>query len=414
MPRNPIPSYRQHPTKDRAVVDIYDASGRRTQRLLPGPFGSPESRATYRELISRLAAHGGKLPAATGQRPPDDQTVNELIVRFLDEKIAVDFVDRDGNPTSEQICFRQALKPLSRLYSWAVAREFDAKSLGMVREAMVSGRWMNDEEKALLAKQKNPLGWCRSNVNKSISRIRSLFRWAVLQKIVPASVVVDLECLPPLKKGRGGARETEPVVPVSLADVEVTLPHLPPVVRDMVRLQLLLACRPGELCGMRTGDIDRSGAVWFYTPATHKAQDHGHIRKIAIGPQAQLILRRYLKDDEVAFVFSPAEQDRIIKEQKRAVRKSPVQPSQVDRSSAKPKRKPGTEFTVQAYTRSVTRGGAKKAGIKKWHVHQLRHTAAMMISREHGAEAARSFLGHNTLNMTLHYAGIDTERASHA
>ena len=33
------------------------------------------------------------------------------------------------------------------------------------------------------------------------------------------------------------------------------------------------------------------------------------------------------------------------------------------------------------------------------------------ILREHGAEAARSVLGHKQINMTLHYSGIDLERA---
>lgn len=322
MPRNLIPSYRRHPRNNRAVVDVYDASGRRTQRSLPGDYGSPESKRACQELISQLQFHGGQLPDMPGQRSPDDLTINELILRFLDVKVAVDYVDAAGQPTSEQYCFRQALKPLARLFGWTAVRDFDAKSLGVVQNAMVSGRWMNDEEKALLAKQKKPLGWCRSNVNRSISRIRSLFRWAVLQKIVPASVVVDLQCLPPLKKGRGGARESEPVTPVSIVDVDTTLPFLPPVVGDMVRLQLLLACRPGELCALRTGDIDRSGPVRYYTPKSHKTEHHGHQRKIAIGPKAQLILRQYLKTNPDAPVFSPEEQDRMLKEEKRKKRRT--------------------------------------------------------------------------------------------
>ena len=34
-----------------------------------------------------------------------------------------------------------------------------------------------------------------------------------------------------------------------------------------------------------------------------------------------------------------------------------------------------------------------------------------MIEREYGAEAARAVLGHKTVNMTLHYSGIDAKRA---
>jgi integrase len=411
MVRKPIPTYRRHPRKDRAVVDLYDAGGRRTQRLLPGDFGSPESQGAYQKLMGKLQAHGGMLPTLPGQELPDDLTIDEVVLRFMTERVSVDYVDAYGNPTSEQFCFRQALKVLARKYGWSIARDFDAKSLGVVRDAMIAGSWMNEKEKALLAKQKKPIGWCRSNINKSISRIRSFFRWTVLHKIVPASVVVDLGCLPPLKAGRGGVRETDPVVPVPLADVESTSPCLPPVVRDMVRLQLLLACRPGELCTMRVGEIDRTGPIWFFAPESHKTRHHGHKRIIAIGPQAQLLLRRYLKGDPKAFLFSPAEQDRIIKEQKRASRKTPVQPSQIDRSNPKAKRKPGNQFTVRAYNRCVVRG-SRKAGVASWHVHQLRHTAALLIEREHGAEAARAVLGHKTLNMTLHYSGIDRERAA--
>jgi integrase len=47
-----------------------------------------------------------------------------------------------------------------------------------------------------------------------------------------------------------------------------------------------------------------------------------------------------------------------------------------------------------------------------WHAHQLRHTAALLIERQHGAEAARAVLGHQTLNMTLFYSGIDRRRAA--
>lgn len=162
---------------------------------------------------------------------------------------------------------------------------------------------------------------------------------------------------------------------------------------------------------MRMADLDRSGPIWFYVPPAHKTKHHGHKRTIAIGPQAQLLLRGYLKDDPKAFLFSPAEQDKIIKEKKRTARKTAVQPSQVDRRKLSAKRKPGDHFTVHAYNRSVVRG-SRKAGVGKWHVHQLRHSAALMIEREHGAEAARAVLGHKTLNMTLHYSGIDTKRAA--
>ena len=38
--------------------------------------------------------------------------------------------------------------------------------------------------------------------------------------------------------------------------------------------------------------------------------------------------------------------------------------------------------------------------------------ASFVIMREFGLEAARSALGHRTLSMSLHYAGIDLKRAA--
>lgn len=270
---------------------------------------------------------------------------------------------------------------------------------------------MNEAERSVLAKQNKVEGWSRGNINKCISRIRSMFRWAVLQKIVPASTVTDLTCLPALKRGRRGARESAPVVPVDPEIVDATLPNLGPVVADMVRVQLLIACRPGELCDMQSGDIDRAGPVWLFNPRTHKTLHRGHKRTVAIGPQAQLILRRWLKDDPGAFVFSPAEQDVLVKAAKRAKRKTPVQPSQKNRTKPNPARKPKEKYTTTSYNRAIHRA-SEKAGVASWHANQLRHTAALLVEREFGAEAARAVLGHRCVNMTAHYSGIDVKRAS--
>ena len=97
-----------------------------------------------------------------------------------------------ANPTTECHCFRQAVKPLTRIYGSMPAREFDAAALDSVRRTMIDGSWRTDEERAILVKQNRPLGWSRGNCNKQVSRLRSVFRWAVLKKIVPASDVTDL------------------------------------------------------------------------------------------------------------------------------------------------------------------------------------------------------------------------------
>jgi len=79
--------------------------------------------------------------------------------------------------------------------------------------------------------------------------------------------------------------------------VDATLPHLPIIVRAMAELQQATGMRPGELCIMRPGDIDRSADVWQYEPSQHKTQNREQSRTVYIGPRAQQILRPYLLRD---------------------------------------------------------------------------------------------------------------------
>lgn len=67
----------------------------------------------------------------------------------------------------------------------------------------------------------------------------------------------------------------------------------------MVELQALTDLRPGEVCCMTIGEIDRTGDVWLYrtddvwlySPAEHKTADLGKDRTIALGPREQEILK---------------------------------------------------------------------------------------------------------------------------
>lgn len=406
-PSKSIPSYRHHKKTGQAVVTVRKADGARTDVYL-GVFNSSESHDEYQRVLALLRSNRGIYPEKKSSDA--DLTIAELAARYIREKVEVDYVSPDGAPTTEQGAIGQALKPLLRLFGSTIAREFDAQKLEAVQGAMVSGEWLTDEERATFFKNGRPIGRCRSNVNKHVSRIRALVKWAVRKKLVPVTVLVDIGTVEPIKRGRSKAREASPVLPVDPAIVEDTIPHLPPTVRDIVKVQLLTGARPGEILKMRVRDLDMSGPVWILKPSDHKTAHHGHIRAIAIGPKAQLILRHYLKPTLDAFLFSPREQAEIIRQEKRAKRKSKVQPSQKNR--AKPNVKPvGERFTVRGYGRAVERA-CQRAGLDHWHPNQLRHATALLIEREHGAEAARAVLGHRTLNMTLHYSGIDQKRAA--
>ena len=90
----------------------------------------------------------------------------------------------------------------------------------------------------------------------------------------------------PHRRPRDASRSSRSTMPT----VEATLPHLPAVVADMVRFQRLTGCRPGRGLQLRPCDVDRTGDVWMYTPASHKTEHHGRERVIYIGPKAQEIV----------------------------------------------------------------------------------------------------------------------------
>ena len=130
----------------------------------------------------------------------------------------------------------------------------------------------------------------RAYVNKTIGIIQRMFKWGVSRELVPPAVHTALSAVEGLRMGRSAAKESTAVAPVPDDVVDATLPHLPPVVADMVRFERLTGCRPGEVCMIRPCDVDRSGEVWQYRPESHKTEHHGHERIIYIGPQAQAVL----------------------------------------------------------------------------------------------------------------------------
>jgi integrase len=408
-PRLIVPSYRKHSKTGRAVVTIHKADGTRSEVLLPGSYGSEISKQEYERLLSQLRANEGKLPAKLA---PSDLTIAELVKRFMAEFVEVQYRHADGTATREQANFIDSLRPLVRLFANKPVSEFTSLNLRAYRDALIAGSWRTPKEQSALQKSRGQDGTvCRAVANQRVSRIKRLFRWGTEMMLLSPDVWHGVQSVAGLHRGRSSARETMPVLAVDPETVDATLPYLPPTVADMVRVQLLTGMRPGELCAMRGVDIDVTTPVWIYKPARHKTQHAGHLRHIAIGPQAQFILRRYWKTDADAFLFSPAEQAEILKLAKRKKRKSKVQPSQIRRTKANAQRKPGNHFSVKGYCIAVRRA-SKKAGVLQWHPHQLRHTAALLIERRHGAEAARATLGHRTLQMTLFYSGIDTQRAS--
>ena len=86
--------------------------------------------------------------------------------------------------------------------------------------------------------------------------------------MIPGGVYEALRCVDGLKRGRTEAREGRKVKPICDADILATIEHLPAVVADMVQLQRLTGARPGEICDIRPGDINRKARRLGVRPAS--------------------------------------------------------------------------------------------------------------------------------------------------
>ena len=57
-------------------------------------------------------------------------------------------------------------------------------------------------------------GNCRRQVNQQTVRLRRLFKWAVAQELIPATVLTGLQTVSGLRLGHTKAPDREPVGPV--------------------------------------------------------------------------------------------------------------------------------------------------------------------------------------------------------
>jgi integrase len=210
-----------------------------------------------------------------------------------------------------------------------------------------------------------------------------------------------------LRAGRSAAREGKKVKPVPVEQIEAIRPFMNSVPMAVIDLLLLTGARVGEITSMRTCDVDVSEEPWVFTPESHKTNYTGRKREIMLGQKAMSIVKEYLRPDEpAAYLFQPKDAERIRRVNMRANRKTPVQPSQIDRSKPAPKRKPGERYEASSIRTSVQRA-CKKAGIPDFHPHQIRHTVATNLRKLKGIEVARIVLGHSSAFTTEIYAEAD-------
>ncbi|MFO0948103.1 MAG: hypothetical protein U1D30_19645 [Planctomycetota bacterium] len=259
MPRT-THNYRHHKASGLGFVELAG------KRIYLGKYGTPESMSEYQRVLAEWKATG----TAERQKAEDagDITINELMLAYL--RHADTYYVKNGKPTGTAAFLRIALRPLHQMFGETVAKEFGPLKLQAVRDKMIEA------------------GNARSFINDAVSRMRQMFRWGVAQEMLPVDTYTRLATVRGLAKGRSKARETEPVAPVPLEDVEAVLPFLSPTLADMVRLQLLTGARPGEICSLRPCDVTYgTDGVWVYRPGEHKTQHHGRDAEFSSARRAQ-------------------------------------------------------------------------------------------------------------------------------
>ncbi len=421
-PRPTVPPYRHHKGRDLAFTIV----GGRTVYL--GPWNSPASREKHARVVAEAAAG---VPVSVGRAaaaaPPVGLTVAALLAAFWTHAKASRPYDPayDGRrPPGELGNFHDAMRPVLALYASLPAAEFTPEALEALQQEMIR------------------MGWCRNVVNRQTVRVRTMFKYGVRRKLVPGEVLAQLQTVPAIRKNHRGVRNTGRVLPVPAETLAATLAECPPRLAAMIRVQLYTGMRSGNLCQLRTADVERPAAgAWRYRPRSHKTEHHDHELVIRLGPKARDALAPYLTPDQPeAFAFSPAAALAERRAARTAGRTTPASCGNVVGSNVKrsPRRAPRDHYTPGSYAQAVNRAAdradlaarrraAEAQGVDpatvpvaapsaerlvtRWHPHQLRHNRGTAVRAEHGLDGVQAALGQRTVSVAERYAEIEDEKA---
>jgi len=231
-----------------------------------GPHGTKASKIEYDRLIGEWLANGRKVPAKA------ESTINVVDLCAHCWRFCKTYYVKNGKPTDEQAGVRASIKALKKSYGKTPANEFGPLALESVRNQMIE------------------TGNSRRYINQNIGRIKRMFRWGVSKELIQVETYQRLQAVAGLKRGKCKAVETKPILPIA----DATIAKANSIVADMIRIQRLTGCRPGEVCAMQPPEIDRTNDVWQFWPESHKMEHKNRHRVVLIGPRAQAILKPYL------------------------------------------------------------------------------------------------------------------------
>jgi len=310
-----LPKYLRVASRNRG---FYWKDGKRV--YLPGLYNSPESLKAYKEQMDLIFEErlSEKTEPQTITLKTNQLTVAELVAAFL--KWGETYYVKNGKPTGTNEDHELASRPLVELYGNFKVDKITQLELIAIQEFLVTK------------------GLSRKHLNARIGRIKRIFNWGTGRGIISHDVAGRLKFVENLKKGRTKAREAPKPKPVADSVVEATLPHLSPVVADMVQIHRVIGSRPDEVCSMTWNQIDNSDDIWIYCPG-HKMDYRDILKALPLGKKCQAILERYKDTPPDQIIFSPKRTMRERAEklaEKRAVGKNKkIQPSQIERKKYK-------------------------------------------------------------------------------
>ncbi len=267
--------------------------------------------------------------------------------------LAVEYVvSLEATPSRAEVA-RSALTHLARAAPGRTPRTFApedfAALLGLIREK------------------------AKATVRDYLNAVRAFLRWAGVPREVRAEIADRYPT-------RGLGRRTAKVPPAPEASVRAVLARGSARLAALVRVQLLTGMRPGEVCRLTPGEIDREAdtsgltpRLWLYEPAKHKKAHLDKARRVWIGPAAQEVLRPWLEGKAAGDPVFPGRSGRIA--------------------------------TVKAY-RALIETACVATGVEAFAPNRLRHSAGTFLEGNHpkGISAAQGVLGHENPEMTRRYS----------
>ncbi|QVL32308.1 tyrosine-type recombinase/integrase [Telmatocola sphagniphila] len=391
-----LPQLRLH----RPSGQYYWWNGQLKRRIHCGLIKAEAEKKYHRDMVRYAERLVSPQPLEQSLTRLDDPTVAQALAAYV--RHAQGYYSHDKRTQSR---ISQATQAVVELYGDLPAREFRAKHLKAVRAYLVDTR----KERREHLKSRKPRPLSRRYINHLVAAIRAAWRWLGVEEIIPDEAATSVMLVSDLSEGRGGV-ERGRVMPVPGWVVEATLHFCNPVIAAMIRVQLLLGCRPSEIARLKRGDLSTSVTelvkvprsnetirarvvndqlIWLGVPGSHKTIRLGKLRVLAFGPQAQEILKPFLDRNPEEYLFSTIEGGQ--------------------RGPRKGKGFYETSTYGQAVMRAVLRANEVRAKeqlplIPHWTPNQLRHSRATEIVERFDESHATAALGHSSPRMLSVYA----------